>query len=125
MSGQKLRDSRERRRCTGEVPERQIRLDRCIIEFWHDKATCKQALQLRREDEHFPRTREVQGLHTHSVAREQRAAPPFVPDGEGEFPAELLRDPVSEALVEMGEYFRVATAGEAMPRSLQVASKLR
>ena len=102
---------RERRR---EEAEREIRVDRRVVELEVDEPRCEHALELGGEHEPISGRRIVERLDPEPVAREDGATASVVPDGDPEHPAELLRERVAVGLVEMRDDLGVAAAGEAV-----------
>jgi hypothetical protein len=124
VSGQELGHVRERGPGTGEESERQIGVDRLVVELRAHEARGEQALELRRKDDEIADARPVERLDAEPVARDDASPPAAVPDGERELPSELLGDPGAVALVEVGEDLRVAPGPEDVPLRGELAPDL-
>ena len=124
MARQELRHASERRPGRGHVAERQIRVERFVVELRIDQAGGEQALQFRSEQEEAVGACVVERLDAEPVAGEHRAAPASVPDRDRELAAQQPHEVGALALVQVRDHLGVAAAREPMPLPLERAPQL-
>ena len=124
MAWKELEHIGERRRGSGEVAEREIRLDRLRIELRRNQPAGEQALELRSEDQQIALPAVVQRLDAKAIPGHD--APPHldVPRHEGKFAAERLRHIEPVTLVEMWKHLGVTRAAKTMAVALEVLAEL-
>src|SRR5205823_5297636 len=90
-----------------------------------DKAAGKERLDLRGEAETPAVIGGVERLYAVRVAGEKKRALAFVPDREGEHPAQALEHRAPVAGVEMQKRFRIGRRAEARALGLELGAQLR
>ena len=115
VAGQQLVDSRERRARRRDEPERQVGVDRVVVEL--DRRRARSRARLFSSDAkttRSPTSRVVERLDPEAVAREHGAPPRGRPRPRcANLPAQALAERVAVALVEVREDLGVAAAREA------------
>ena len=104
-------EDRQRRR---HEAEREERLERVLVDLAGEVRLAHQRLQLGREGERVSGQPVVERLDAETVAREDEALSPRVPDRDREHPPETLREKRPVLLVEVREDLRVALRAEGM-----------
>ena len=110
----------ERRRRRREEAERQVGVDRLVVEVGRDEPAREEALELGREDEEVAADRVVDRLDPEAIAGYHAALPRLIPDRDAEHPAQLLCEHRPVLLVEVRQDLGVAAAREAVPAAPQV-----
>ena len=115
MARKELGDVLERRLRCGEVAEREIRVDRVVVESRLDQPAGEQGFQLGGEDDQVASDGVVERLDPEAVACEDEAPSRTVPDGDREHPAQSRGEARPVLLIEMRDDLRIATGLKPMP----------
>ena len=102
MTGHELRDAGKGSPRPGDEVERQVGIDRLVVQRWLDQPAGEKALELGGKDEEVAPTRIVERLDAKSIARENGSPRAAVPDRKTEHSAEPRREGGPEALIQVG-----------------------
>jgi hypothetical protein len=111
VAGPELVDPAEERPGRRDGPERQVRIDRVLVQRRGD-ARREQGLHLRREEEPLAVGVPVEGQDAHAVAREPKLARPLVVEGERELADHRREAGRPAAAADLEEHLRVALGPE-------------
>src|SRR5437016_1425759 len=67
--------------------------------------------------------RVIQRFNSEAVTRQQELSIAFIPQGKSKHPAQMLNALLTELLIEMDDYFRVARGRQNMPPAFQLSSQ--
>src|SRR5439155_2495479 len=123
LAGAELAHLRERAERAREEAERQVGLERLVVELVREQAACEQALELGGKEEQALDPGEVEGLDPEPVAGENEPTPAPVPEGKAELAAQALREAWPLLLVEVRDDLGVAAGAEAVPACGQLGSQ--
>ena len=123
VAGCELRDAGEDRRRTGDVPQREVVVQRLRIELGIEPRR-EQALGLRAPDQAITETRHVERLDADAIAAEHQTVRLRIPDGEGEHAVEPRRDVDALLLVEMRDHLDVGVGAQHVAACLELPRQL-
>jgi hypothetical protein len=106
------------------VPEREVAVERDVVDLTRDLVIVQQRTQLRCERQHAVADAVDQRLLADSIAGDEKLLPAVVPQREREHAVQVADAVGAVLLVQMHDHFRVAVRGEAVPSSLQRVTQL-
>ena len=118
-----LPDSPENRTRAGNVAQREIVVEGLQVEIARQVAVDEERLDLGAEDDPIGQNRVVERLHAQTVARDQEAPAPCIPERERKHPVQPGDETVGIVFVEVCDHLRVALRLEHVALGLQICSQ--